>query len=245
MQEKQPTKRKSSHSQIVNDLGRKIASGAISPEEKLPHESELCADYAVSRPVLREAIRVLSAKGLVVSKPGIGAVVRARDDWHQLDPDVLNWVFQTTPRRKFLKTLEGVRRTLEPEIASLAAMEATDEDIASIEEAFARMACAKTPEEMLQPDVDFHLRIAKAAKNDVLGYLYRMLSDALQESINASNKSQLFQPFALSRHKAILTAIKERDGLAARHASIVQLNDARTAIDDVLNTSMSPNATDR
>ena len=57
----------------------------------------LCETYGVSRPVLREATRVLVAKGLVVSKPLVGSVVRPRADWHMLDPDVLHWTLSSVP----------------------------------------------------------------------------------------------------------------------------------------------------
>ena len=63
----------------------------------LPQEAALCAQYAVSRSVLREATRVLVAKGLVVSRQRAGAIVRPRNEWHLLDPDVLYWLIQSRP----------------------------------------------------------------------------------------------------------------------------------------------------
>src|SRR5262249_33038301 len=66
-------KRKSMHARIVQELGIEIVSGRLKPGERLPAESALCEQYGVSRPVLREATRVLVAKGLVVSKPRVGS----------------------------------------------------------------------------------------------------------------------------------------------------------------------------
>ena len=63
-----PAARKSMHARIVRDLGLGIVSGKLQPGERLPAEAALCADYEVSRPVLREATRVLVAKGLVMSR---------------------------------------------------------------------------------------------------------------------------------------------------------------------------------
>ena len=121
MDHQPPKPRKSQHAQIVQDLGMHIVSGRFKPEERLPMEATLCEEYQVSRSVLREATRVLSAKGLVYSKPRVGAVVRPRLKWHLLDPDVLSWLMQSTPHSEFFNTLAGVRRILEPEIAAMAA----------------------------------------------------------------------------------------------------------------------------
>src|SRR5690606_34575932 len=133
-------------------------------------------EYQVSRPVLREATKVLQAKGLVHSKPRVGTLVRPRSEWHLLDPDVLYWLVQSTPQSEFFNTLAGVRRILEPEIAAMAATTATEADIAAIEDAYRRMESAQTREELLQPDLDFHRAIAEATHNDLLAYMCNMLS---------------------------------------------------------------------
>jgi len=237
--DQQPAKpRKSMHTQIVQDLGMSIVSGRFKPEERLPMEATLCEEYKVSRSVLREATRVLSAKGLVYSKPRVGAVVRSRSQWHLLDPDVLFWLMQSTPHSKFFDTLSGVRRILEPEIAAMTATNATPEDIARIEKAYLGMETATNHEELLQADLDFHRAIAEATHNDLLAYMCEMLSLPLRESINITNRrpSPDIQCLSLPRHKAILTAIQNHDALAARHASLVQLEDTRLAMHTVMNT---------
>lgn len=230
-----PKPRKSMHARIVQELGMHIVSGRFKPEEKLPLEATLCEEYKVSRPVLREATRVLTAKGLVYSKPRVGTLVRPRAEWHLLDPDVLYWLVQSTPQSEFFNTLVGVRRILEPEIAALAATTATEDDIAAIEDAYQRMEAARTREELLQPDLDFHRAIAEATHNDLLAYMCNMLSLPLRESITVTNLRPNTQQLSLPRHKAILTAIKNRDALGARHASLVQLDDTRVALDTVMN----------
>ncbi|MNF43310.1 HTH-type transcriptional regulator LutR [compost metagenome] len=230
-----PKPRKSMHARIVQELGMHIVSGRFKPEEKLPLEATLCEEYKVSRPVLREATRVLTAKGLVYSKPRVGTLVRPRAEWHLLDPDVLYWLVQSTPQSEFFNTLVGVRRILEPEIAALAATTATERDIAAIEDAYRRMEAAQTREELLQPDLDFHRAIAEATHNDLLAYMCNMLSLPLRESITVTNLRPNIQQLSLPRHKAILTAIRNRDALGARHASLVQLDDTRVALDTVMN----------
>lgn len=228
---KNPIPSKSQHALIVQQLGLKIVSGEISENEKLPSEVDLCEEYKVSRPVFREAIRVLNAKGLTYSRPKIGTVVRPKDEWHLLDPDVLFWLIQTTPEHEFFKTLSTVRRVLEPELAYIAASTANEEDIEHIKHAYEGMEKATTVEEFIEPDIQFHLAIAKATHNDLLAYMSKMLVLPLQQSIQVTSLRPNLQGHSLPRHKAILTAIENKDPLSARHASLVQLDDTKMAYD--------------
>ncbi|EMN3029717.1 FadR/GntR family transcriptional regulator, partial [Acinetobacter baumannii] len=228
---KNPIPSKSQHALIVQQLGLKIVSGEISENEKLPSEVDLCEEYKVSRPVFREAIRVLNAKGLTYSRPKIGTVVRPKEEWHLLDPDVLFWLIQTTPEHEFFKTLSTVRRVLEPELAYIAASTANEEDIERIKQAYEGMEKATTVEEFIEPDIQFHLAIAKATHNDLLAYMSKMLVLPLQQSIQVTSLRPNLQGHSLPRHKAILTAIENKDPLSARHASLVQLDDTKMAYD--------------
>ncbi|WP_375591531.1 FadR/GntR family transcriptional regulator [Acinetobacter baumannii] len=228
---KNPIPSKSQHALIVQQLGLKIVSGEISENEKLPSEVDLCEEYKVSRPVFREAIRVLNAKGLTYSRPKIGTVVRPKEEWHLLDPDVLFWLIQTTPEHEFFKTLSTVRRVLEPELAYIAASTANEEDIERIKQAYEGMEKATTVEEFIEPDIQFHLAIAKATHNDLLAYMSKMLVLPLQQSIQVTSLRPNLQGHSLPSHKAILTAIENKDPLSARHASLVQLDDTKMAYD--------------
>ncbi|MFW1880292.1 FadR/GntR family transcriptional regulator [Acinetobacter baumannii] len=228
---KNPIPSKSQHALIVQQLGLKIVSGEISENEKLPSEVDLCEEYKVSRPVFREAIRVLNAKGLTYSRPKIGTVVRPKEEWHLLDPDVLFWLIQTTPEHEFFKTLSTVRRVLEPELAYIAASTANEEDIERIKQAYEGMEKATTVEEFIEPDIQFHLAIAKATHNYLLAYMSKMLVLPLQQSIQVTSLRPNLQGHSLPRHKAILTAIENKDPLSARHASLVQLDDTKMAYD--------------
>ncbi|MGQ1725686.1 FadR/GntR family transcriptional regulator [Acinetobacter baumannii] len=228
---KNPIPSKSQHALIVQQLGLKIVSGEISENEKLPSEVDLCEEYKVSRPVFREAIRVLNAKGLTYSRPKIGTVVRPKEEWHLLDPDVLFWLIQTTPEHEFFKTLSTVRRVLEPELAYIAASTANEEDIERIKQAYEGMEKATTVEEFIEPDIQFHLAIAKATHNDLLAYMSKMLVLPLQQLIQVTSLRPNLQGHSLPRHKAILTAIENKDPLSARHASLVQLDDTKMAYD--------------
>jgi DNA-binding FadR family transcriptional regulator len=229
---------KSMHGRIVRELGLRILSGDLRPGDRLPGEAELIALYQVSRPVLREAVRVLVAKGLVVSRQRAGSVVRARNEWHLLDPDVLYWMIQTKPTGEFVDALMTVRRVFEPAMAALAARAATAEQLKSIAEAYAGMAAARDKEELLEPDLAFHRRIAEATNNDLLAYIGNMLSLALRESIKLSSRLENTHQLSLPRHKAILTALQNRDALAARQATLVQLDETVGDLSAVISTDI-------
>jgi DNA-binding FadR family transcriptional regulator len=224
---RQPPVRKSMHARIVRNLGMRIVGGEFAPGERLPVEATLLAQYEVSRPVLREAVRVLVAKGLVLSRQRAGAIVRPRNEWHLLDPDVLYWLIQSQPPQQFVDTLLTVRRVFEPAIAALAARVASEQALQDIAEAYAGMETAATPDELLEPDLAFHRRIAEATGNDLLAYIGNMLSLALRESIKLSSKHPNTHALSLPRHRAILTALMNRDPLGAQQATLVQLAETR------------------
>ncbi len=231
---RQPPLRQSRHAHIVNDLGMRIVTGALPPGARLPAEATLLAEYGVSRPVLREVVRVLVAKGLVLSRQRAGATVRPRNEWHLLDPDVLYWLIQSLPPGEFVETLLTVRRVFEPAAAGIAARVASDEALRGVGAAYAGMESARTPEELLEPDLAFHRRIAEATGNDLLAYIGNMLSLALRESIKLSSLHPNTHELSLPRHKAILTALLARDPLAAHQASLVQLAETRDDLSAIL-----------
>src|SRR5438445_11294048 len=119
------------HGQIVHAIGRQILSGEIQPGEVLP----LRSGPPASRTVVREAIKVLAAKGLVESRPKTGTRVRRRDDWNLLDPDVLAWLQNGDVSEELLRKLTEVRRIVEPAAAELAAARAGAREIAAMENA--------------------------------------------------------------------------------------------------------------
>jgi DNA-binding FadR family transcriptional regulator len=83
------------HGRVIRELGLRIVGGALPPGSSLPNEDELGAELGVSRTVVREAVKVLLAKGLVEVRPRTGTRVRPRRSWHLLDPDVVAWQFQS------------------------------------------------------------------------------------------------------------------------------------------------------
>ncbi len=125
--------------QIVHVLGMRIVQGDYPPLTPLPNEAELSETFAVSRTVVRETLKVLSAKGLIRSRARIGAVVQPRDSWEGLDSDILAWSIQGEGLAPFLSQLTEIRRMLEPDAARLAATRATAGDLHRIATHFQAM----------------------------------------------------------------------------------------------------------
>ncbi|WP_292408547.1 GntR family transcriptional regulator, partial [Mesorhizobium sp.] len=127
------------HDSVVNVLGSRILGGVYRQGEMLPREEELCAMLGVSRTSVREAIKVLSAKGLVEARRRVGVRVLSRDDWRLLDPVVLSWHPDIQNDSELISGLIEARRIFEPAAAELAARRATGSDLAAIETAFNAM----------------------------------------------------------------------------------------------------------
>ncbi|WP_326794151.1 FadR family transcriptional regulator [Streptomyces sp. NBC_01808] len=151
---------------VVESLVDGIVSGAITPRAVLPSETALAQTFAVSRITVREAVKLLEAKGLVAVRHGVGAVVSSDTEWNLLDTDVLAAAMRHDENLTILDELIGVRISLESDLAALAAVNATDDDLAEIEGLFHRLESqVRAPEDFIRSDVEFHDRIMAASRN--------------------------------------------------------------------------------
>jgi DNA-binding FadR family transcriptional regulator len=218
--------RRGLHGEVVHLIGLRIVSGELAPGQALPPEDELTSDIAVSRTVLREAVRVLAAKGLVEARPKTGTRVRPRTAWNILDPDVLNWRIEAGNDRTLYEEMTEVRLAIEPLAARLGATRATDEEIAAIRDAYASMeAGVRDQTAYLAADLLFHERILSACHNELLGHLGGILRGVLRTTFAFTTTPQRSRRRALPLHRAIVDGIAARDGDAAEAA-------ARTLIAD-------------
>src|SRR5579863_8849575 len=101
------------HGSIARKLGISIVSGEYKPGDLLEGEIASSEQFAVSRTAYREAVRILAAKGLVDARPRVGTRINARLQWHLLDPDVLDWIFESEPDRELLDSLFELRHMVE------------------------------------------------------------------------------------------------------------------------------------
>jgi len=197
------------HGRLVHSIGRRIVSGEIRPGEQLPGPARVRA----SRGVVREAIKVLAAKGLVVSRPKTGTRVRPPESWNLLDPDVLSWHQEGLPRGAFLVRLTEVRLIIEPGAAELAARRAGPGDIAALQSALRDMrdALDRSPSDddaYNEADLRFHRAIVQACNNDLLERMGAMVNTALLLAFDAAVRVPGLPRGSLPRHQAILDAIR-------------------------------------
>jgi DNA-binding FadR family transcriptional regulator len=215
------------HGQVVQELGSRIAGGRYPPGAVLPNEEVLCVELKVSRTALREAIKVLAAKGLVESRPRIGTRVRAIDLWNQLDPDVLAWRCRSLPDARFLEQLTEMREIIEPAAAQLAARHRTSEQMAEMDRALAAMAAAKRIGLWVQADLEFHRAILNATGNGLLMPLAALIATALESLLGLSARKAGDFRVALPDHVRVRDAIRAQDTQAAGQAMSFLLADTR------------------
>ncbi len=206
------------HTMVVRDLSGRILRGEFPPGAVLPNEAVLCASLKVSRTSLREAIRVLAAKGLVESRPRIGTRVLPRETWNRLDPELLQWGAELAPDAAFVAGLIEARQIIEPAAAELAARRATARDVARIEAAFETMA-ASLPHDIeayCEADLRFHAGILQASGNPVLAQLLNVIGGALLSGFRFTTERSHSYARTLEVHAQVLEAIRMRDAAVAR-----------------------------
>ncbi|MDQ6434309.1 FadR/GntR family transcriptional regulator [Mesorhizobium sp. LHD-90] len=212
---------RNNHAHIVDSLGRDIVSGAIPSGETLPGDAELMARFGVSRTVLREALKTLAAKGLIVPRARIGTKVTSRESWSLFDPDILNWHFEAGIDESFLVHLSEIRLAFEPYAAGLAARHATADDIAMLERLAMDMGDTEhTAETHAMADLRFHLAVAEASRNPFMRSVGALIEAALVGVFKLSSPSADLREIhkAESTHRRIVDAIRRRDADGARDA---------------------------
>ena len=206
------------HARVIQDLGKRIITGEFPAGAPLPGQDECCALLGVSRSVLREALRVMAAKGLIEARPKAGTFVRPREAWNFADRDILEWRLQSSECDKVVDELYDVRQMIEPAAAFAAASKAKLHHFRKIGEAYDEMAAAGDGEDSIGPDLEFHRAIIAASGNDLLSALGQVIEAALTVSFRFGIANPHGQQHSLKMHKTILDAIVERDAAAARLA---------------------------
>jgi len=204
--------------QVVQDLGIAIVTREYSEENPFPIESEICVKYNASRSIVREAIKVLNAKGLLIARPRCGTSVRLERDWNLLDPDVLYWMLQRRFSLALLKDFTRARLAIEPNAAAEAARTATESQVKNIALMLERMREAAHGQlDPLESDVNFHLAILQASNNPFFYNMSPMIETALHFSIRFTNRQLRQSHASVEEHKVIYDAIANRNqALAAQ-----------------------------
>ena len=203
---------------IVQDLGRQIVTHVYTEENPFPVESELCRRYGVSRPVLREAVKMLTAKGLLTARPRHGTWVQSEARWNMLDPDVLGWLLERKFDNGLLVQFTQMRLGIEPEAAAMAALHASHTQQQALRDAIARMEAAERGEDdPLLSDIAFHVAILEASNNRFFQQLTEFVETALRFSIRRTNARTGVRLASVAEHRAVADAVLNGDVDAARH----------------------------
>ena len=209
--------------QVEDQIYHYILDTPIEPGAKLPNEFELGEKFGVGRSTIREAVKLLSSKGIVEVRRGSGTYVVTTDplglrsvkDKNQLALDLVN-----------------VRLLLEPGIAEMAAHNATDEDIERLRRLCERVeAKIHDGDRYIEDDIAFHTCIAESSKNTVVEQLIPIIDTAVMMFVNITHKKLIDE--TIMTHRMIVEAIANHDPLGAKSAMVMHLNFNRTYIKKV------------
>jgi DNA-binding FadR family transcriptional regulator len=226
---------KNVHGNTLDLLGEQIVAGRYPPGTSIPPEPMLCVELGVSRTVIREAVKSLVAKGLIVTGPKVGTRVLPSEQWNWFDPDVVSWQSKAGLSREFLRDLQELRRVVEPAGVRLAAERATAQDIAEIEVAYAGMKDAiEHGGDYVKHDLLFHQGLLRACHNRMVVQMSKALGALLRTSFEISTSRPDGPASSLPLHRAVLDAVIARSPQKAEKAILVLIDGARDDIEQVL-----------
>jgi GntR family transcriptional repressor for pyruvate dehydrogenase complex len=199
---------------VASWIEEEILRGRLPVGGKLPPERELAARFGVSRPIVREALRGLAARGLIEIAPGRGAFARPVQAGDAARPlDTLYRRQNTTPRE-----VVEARMMLEREAAVLAARRATPEELAAMQGVLARFDAAVGLIEKARWDVTFHALLAKMAHNQVIETMFHSIVSLTFELMLRSLGDPTVSRAGVPYHAQILAALRDGDAARARQA---------------------------
>lgn len=229
--------------QVLGELGRSIATGDYPPGAALPPEEDLIREFGASRTVIREAVKMLAAKGLVSTRPRRGTVVLPESSWNLADPDILDWLLHRRNVLPLILEFVEIRLAIEPAAAALAARTADETLLEGMRAGIRRMQdAANGDDDPLDADIAFHVAVLKGTRNRFFYSLRYMIEVALRFSIRISNQVKGVDTASIEEHERILEAIAARDAERAEslmrslildaRAFLYQANEARNASGD-------------
>jgi DNA-binding FadR family transcriptional regulator len=204
---------------IVHDLGVAIVTGVYSKQNPFPVEAELCRQYGASRSVLREAVKMLTAKGLLGARPRQGTWVEPESNWNLLDPDILGWLLERKFSPALLIEFSEIRLAVEPGAAALAAKAGGPAEKAAVRAAIERMQAAERgDDDPLESDIAFHVAVLRATMNRFYAQLTGLTATALRFSIRTTNRYKGVRLASVADHKKVADAILAGKSTVAHEA---------------------------
>lgn len=217
---------------VVADLGRRIATGELEPGTQVVPE-EIAAQHGVARSVVREALRVLEAKGLVQPKQRVGTRVLPPERWDALDADVIGWRVRGPDRLAVVSDLEELRAAVEPRAARLCCEHADAADVAELAERAAAMRRLGSRGDLAgftAADVAFHTRLLRGSRNAAFVRLEGTFAALLQARRELGTLPHQISEEVLALHEEIVEAIAARNPDRAEHAARTLIDGARSEL---------------
>lgn len=219
--------------QVAHALGMGILQGKYRPDQPFPSEAELSEMFNVSRSATREAVKMLTAKGLLSSRPRQGIRILPDTQWNLFDTDVLGWILASRPSMELLRDFIQMRIAIEPEAAALAAAHPDSTEVALIGEALRRMVDAEEGlDDSLESDIAFHTGILLASKNRFFIQLRPFSATALRASIRHTNKLKGVAMASIREHTRVYDAIRKGKAQQARTLMRALIEEALQLIED-------------
>ncbi len=228
--------------QVTNKLGLDIVQGKYNNGQPFPTEAQLAEQFDISRSVMREAVKMLTAKGLISSRPRQGIRLSPASQWNMFDSDVLAWTLKARPSMSLLKEFTELRYAIEPEAVALAARIGDQEAIARIGAALERMRAAESgDDDNLEADIEFHNQILYASQNRFFIQLSHFIETALRVAITFTNKMADTRFASWEDHKKVYDPIANGDTAAASAAMRRLLEEALDLINSALEVEKQRN----
>ena len=207
------------HGAVAREIGVAIVSGRLRPGHVLDTEIEASSQRKVSRTAYREAIRILSAKGLIHSRPRTGTRVSETSTWHLLDPDVLRWMFVGVPKPDVLHGLFELRTIVEPAAAALAASRRSQRSLEQMRHALDAMAKHTLSTEAGRiADQEFHAALLSATANPFIVSLTNGVTAAVNSLTEFKQRIAPLKRDPVPDHLRVYDAIAAKDAEGARAA---------------------------
>lgn len=211
---------------VSEKIREMIIQQHLKPGAKLPSEAQLAQRFHVSRPTLREAMKILKARNIVVIRQGDGTYISDNTGMGE-DPLGLRFI----EKEALTEGIFEARLLIEPQIAMLAAQRATMEEIQELEHITQRMKeidYKNSARSLL--DIQFHTCIAKSSRNAVFNQIMPVIYETIEKGVVILLESEASHRRAQHMHRDIYEAIARRDAVAAQSAMTVHIY---SSIDDI------------
>lgn len=218
------------HARVLEQLGTAICDGRPSSGTVL-FIDDLAETYEVSRPVIREVLRVLASMGLVESRRRVGICIRPASEWNVFDPQVIRWRLASGNRLGQLRSLTELRTAVEPQAAALAALRATPHQASDLIGLAAKLWAAGTAGDeasFLRLDIEFHAQVLACSGNEMFVKLQELVAEVLTGRTHYHLMPHYPQDEALQLHADVAQAIQRGDADRARSAMVRIMEQAMT-----------------